>query len=90
MRVLMIKKKRTEFRANLEISKSLDFIMVIKMNSLEELIPSYKMEVIKWNFHANCWKVVTQHAGNITKNVKVTKIKWKQASRGVFRKRCSV
>ena len=60
------------------------------MNSLEELIPSYKMEVIKWNFHANCWKVVTQRAGRITKNVEVTKIKWKQASRGVFRKRCSV
>ena len=71
----MIKKNRTEVRANSEISKSFDFIMVIKMNSLEELIPSYKMEVIKWNFHANCWKVVTHRAGRITKNVEVTKIK---------------
>ena len=43
----MIKKNKTEFRANLKLSKSLDFIMLINMNSPEELIPCNKMEFSK-------------------------------------------
>ena len=64
-----IKKNKTEFRANLELFKSLDSIMVIKMNSLEELIPCHK-----WNFQRNSWEVVNQRAGSVTKRMEVTKI----------------
>ena len=37
----------TEFRTNLELSKSLNSIMVIKINSSEELIYFHKMEFPK-------------------------------------------
>ena len=37
----------TEFRTNLELSKSLNSIMVIKINSSEELISFHKMEFPK-------------------------------------------
>lgn len=40
----MIKKNKTEFRANLDLSKTLDSIMVIKMNHPEQLIPCYNMK----------------------------------------------
>ena len=39
----MIKKNKTEFRANLDLSKTLDSIMVIKMNHPEQMIPCYSM-----------------------------------------------
>ena len=43
----MIKKNKTEFRANLEMDKSLDSIMVIKMNSPEALTPCHQMKFSK-------------------------------------------
>ena len=39
----MIKKNKTAYWANLDLSGSLDSIMVIKMNSPEELAPCYQM-----------------------------------------------
>ena len=39
----MIKKNKTEFRANLDLSKTLDSIMVIKMNHPEQMIPCHSM-----------------------------------------------
>ena len=39
----IIKKKKTEFRANLDLSRTLDSIMVIKMNHTEQMIPCYSM-----------------------------------------------
>ena len=43
---LMIKKNNAKFRANLELSKLLDSIMVIKMNSPEESILCHKLEFL--------------------------------------------
>ena len=40
----LIKKDNTEFRANLQLSGSLDSIMVIKTRSPEELVPCYQMQ----------------------------------------------
>ena len=40
----MIKKNKTEFRANLSLSKTLDSIMVIKMNHPEEMVSCYNMK----------------------------------------------
>ena len=40
----LIKKNNTEFRANLQLSGSLDSIMVIKTQSPEELVPCYQMQ----------------------------------------------
>ena len=40
----MIKKQnKTEFRANLDLSKTLDSVMVIKMIHPEQMIPCYSM-----------------------------------------------
>ena len=39
----VIKKNKTEFRANLDLSETLYSIMVIKMNYPEQMIPCYSM-----------------------------------------------
>ena len=52
----MIKKRKTEFRANLELSKSLDSTMAIKMNSPE---PCRKMRFLKKlleSYISACWE----------------------------------
>ena len=57
---------KTGIKANLKLSRLLDSIMAINMNSTDELIPSHKMKFLKGllqNYKSGYWQYNQEHGG---------------------------